>query len=53
MAGRDVSFLDMLKNSILGIFQLAAARDTPAPRSMNQGLTALIHARASCPGRKR
>ena len=33
----------MLKNSIPGIFQLAAARVTPALRCVDQGLGSQIH----------
>ena len=45
--------LKELKNFVPGIFQLAAARYMPALRSLNQRLTPLIQAGASCPGRKR
>jgi hypothetical protein len=50
--GRRMPAKKMPKNSLPGIFQLASARCTPAPRSMNQWLTPLIHAGASCPGRE-
>ena len=44
--------MEMLKNSLPGIFQLAVARYTPARRSVNQGRMPLTHAGASCPGRE-
>jgi predicted NBD/HSP70 family sugar kinase len=43
---------ESLKNSIPGIFQLAAARYTPARRCLNQWLTPLIQVGASCPRRE-
>jgi hypothetical protein len=43
---------DMPKNSVPGIFQLAAARYTPAMRSLDQWLAPLLQAGASYPGRE-
>ena len=52
MAMREETFKEPLKNSLPAIFQLAAARVTPTPRSINQRLTPLIDAGVSCPGRE-
>jgi hypothetical protein len=46
------SHREMLKNPRDGIFKLAASQYTPAMRSLDQWLTPLIQAGASCPGRE-